>query len=89
MRTPQDAKPGDVVVFHDPVGKPFNALISVNWGSCVNVVVIADDEAKKDNYGRQIERHTSISHKSSNLQHGFYWRWPEEEPNEYKAPLHV
>ena len=79
---------GQAVVYHDPVGKPFDAVVTAVWGpTCINVVFVSGDENKQDNYGRQIERQTSLSHKSVMQVHGFYWRFQDEEPNEYKAPL--
>ena len=46
----------------------------------INVVIVVDDAAMRDNYGRQIERHTSVVHASSQPAHGFYWRLLTEEP---------
>lgn len=79
---------GDVVVYHDPTGIPSNALVTAVWGAkCINLVITSQDENKTDPYGRQIERQTSMSHASVNRVHGFYWRWPEEEPNAYVPPV--
>lgn len=78
---------GDVVVYHDPSGKSSNALVTAVWGpTCINVIIVSSDETKQDNYGRQIERQTSMSHASVNMVHGFYWRFPDEEPNAYVPP---
>lgn len=85
---PRVPKVGDVVVWHDPTGKPHNALVQAVWTpTCINVVVVSSDESKTDQYGRQIEHQTSSTHKSSQLVHGFYWRFPDEEPNPYVPPL--
>lgn len=79
-----------VVVFHDPSGKPHNALVTAVWSGlpigCINVVVVSSDENKGDQYGRQIERYTSLCHKDYTKVHGFYWRFSDEEPNPYVAP---
>lgn len=93
---------GDVVVFHGPCGEAHNALVTAYWGEptlpdgsvnptlgCLNLVFVSDDESRHDDYGRQIERNTSISYKSTEAVHGFYWRWPEDEPNPYRPPSSV
>lgn len=81
------AKPGDVVVYHDPKGVPHNALVTIAWTeTCINLVLVSDDEEKQDTYGRQIERQTSMAHVDGSTVHGFYWRWPDEEPNPYVPP---
>jgi hypothetical protein len=79
---------GDPVVWHDSTGVPHNALVTAVWGpTCINVVVVSSDKNKGDDYGRQIERNTSSLHKSVNQVHGFYWRFPDEEPNPYVPPI--
>jgi hypothetical protein len=40
----------------------------------VNLVIISTDETKKDQYGRQIERHTSVVHRINQFTHGMYWK---------------
>lgn len=78
---------GSVVVYMDPVAKPMNALVTAVWGpTCINVVVMSDNEAETDTYGRQIKRFTSVSHKSVTPVHGNYWRWTDEEPNPVVTP---
>jgi len=42
---------------------------------CCNIVFVSTDQAKHDPYGRQIERHTSVSY-GRNL--GMCWAWPDE-----------
>lgn len=84
---------GDVVIYHDPKGQPFNAIVTCVWtGSpapLLNVVYVSGDDTRQDSYGRQIERSTSTMHKSQSMVHGAYWRWPEEEPNPRVAPAAV
>lgn len=93
---------GDSVVCHDSKGKAHNALITCYFGQnvdedveckfeigCANLVWVSSDESRKDDYGRQTERQTSLVHKSSMPAHGNYWRWPDEEPNPYQAPTSV
>lgn len=78
---------GETVVFHDPTGRPHNALITNVWSNTmINLVHMSGDAERQDSYGRQIERVTSLQHKSVNSVHGFYWRFAEEEPNPYIAP---
>jgi len=79
---------GKKVIWHDAVGTPFEALVTAAWSpTCINVVFVSEDEKKQDSYGRQIERATSCQHKSIMNVHGFYWRFEDEELNEYVAPL--
>jgi hypothetical protein len=88
---------GDAIVYHDENGGAHNALVTAYWGDparddymgCLNLVFVSTDDSRHDQYGRQIERFTSISHKSTQHTHGFYWRWPEEEPNPYTPPSSV
>jgi hypothetical protein len=73
---------GETVIYHDPVGTPFNALVTAVWTpTCINVVIVSDDESRTDSYGRQIERRTSLQHKSLVPVHGNYFRFQDEEPN--------
>jgi hypothetical protein len=81
---------GDTVIFHDPIGTPHPALVTAVWGpTCINVVFVSGDDQKRDSYGRQIERATSIPHKDSTSVHGFYFRFEDEEPRPYVAPQQV
>ena len=41
----------------------------------LNVVIISKDITKTDSYGRQIERHTSITPKCRQSAPGFYWEF--------------
>jgi hypothetical protein len=70
-------KIGDPVTFVNPTGKQFSAVVTANWGTgptpSINVVYVTDDTAKTDTYGRQIERNTSVVHRSNQAAHGMYW----------------
>ncbi len=84
---------GQHVVYVDRVGTRQDALVTVWWGpgpggvpgytsetgepGC-NVVIVSKDAAKTDSYGRQIERETSIVHRSKQPAPAFYWCWPDE-----------
>jgi len=88
----------DVVVFHDTKGVAHNALVTCYHGQvdddgnnvgnvgCVNLVCVTDDERRTDGYGRQTIHESSVPHVSTWDPHGFYWRWPDEAANPYKAP---
>lgn len=72
---------GDTVIFTDPTGKDFNALVTTVWdgdGSVenpsVNLVYVSGDAGEHDQYGRQIKRNTSVVHESNQAAHGMKWR---------------
>lgn len=73
---------GDVVRYVDALGKSHYALVTAVWGSnweneldipSLNVVYVSDDEAKRDPYGVQVERNTSVVHQSRQAAPGLYW----------------
>lgn len=80
---------GEVVVYVDQHAKRHAALITavhgvatefngeINYPS-LNLVFVTDEEGKTDPYGQQIERTTSVVHRSSQSAHGFYWEYPVE-----------
>jgi hypothetical protein len=43
-----------------------------------NLIFVSGDPAKDDTYGRQIERETSVIHRSGQPAPGNYWCWPDE-----------
>jgi len=54
---------GDAVTFYDSYKVKHPALVTnVFSATCVNLVFVSEDDNKKDDYGRQLERHTSVSH---------------------------
>lgn len=69
---------GDTVIFTDPTGKDFNALLTAVWGEgespSVNLVYVSNDAGEHDQYGRQIKRNTSVVHESNQAAHGMKWR---------------
>ena len=77
---------GDVVIYFDHSGMPHNAVITAVWGPEVypapedapslNLVYVSTDESKSDPFGRQIERDTSVPHRSQQKAHGNYWEEP-------------
>ena len=83
---------GHPVIYVNENGLPGPALITAIHGNereyegtmhypCVNLVFVSADGDKTDPYGRQIERVTSVVHKLESSAHGFYFMWPDEEPN--------
>jgi len=84
----RDIHVGDSVVFHDERGVARNSLVTAVWSKeCLNLVFISNDKNKSDTHGRQIERESSVVHKCQFYAHGNYWRFADEEPIPYTAPL--
>lgn len=83
---------GEHVIYFDAYGKPHKALVTIWWMGVTeiseyraengepgcNVVYVESDPLKDDSYGRQINRATSVVHKSKQNAHGFKWCWPDE-----------
>jgi hypothetical protein len=71
------AKIGDFIKFVDEKGFEHNALIQWVHGEIenptINLIHLSGDDSKKDSYGRQSEKRTSISHKSRTTANGLYW----------------
>lgn len=72
-------KVGDFVIYVDSRGNERDALITAIWGDpdnnpAINVVVVNESEDQRDNYGRKIERFTSVVYASSQPAHGNYWK---------------
>lgn len=60
-----DVKVGDAVIYTDEVYVEHNAIVtSVHTPSYINCVYVGDDDAKRDPYGRQIERASSVVNES-------------------------
>lgn len=56
----------------------------------INVVHVSGDKARQDSCGRQTEVPSSVPHADPvNGVHGYYWRFPWEEPVPYRAPSDV
>lgn len=81
---------GAHVVYHDEFGRPRDAIVTAWWHASphyspvtpepgANLVFASDDDAKHDPYGRQIERETSVVHRTNQPAPGKFWRWPDEE----------
>ncbi len=81
---------GDPVVYHDNRGVPHHALVTAVWSQLpigtINVVYVESDTNATDQYGRQIDRSTSLCHRDYVEAHGNYWRFADEEPTAYRQP---
>lgn len=93
MESAIDVQIGDSVVFHDESGSSMNALVccihTLAPYYCVNLVLLSDNPAEQDQYGRQIRRRSSVYHRSAVHAHGMYWRLAGEEPIPYTPPVAV
>ena len=85
---------GDSVIYVNEFGKPLNALCTQNWGRgefsiapdsvypqdppSINVVFVTPNEDKTDSCGRQIDRETSVVHRTRQGAHGRYWKFADE-----------
>ena len=58
----------------------YDSYRNYDGGPMINVVIASPDPERTDAYGRQIERPSSVPHRSAAV-HGRYWRWPDEDPN--------
>jgi len=67
---------GDHVIYVDPKGVEYNALVQHIWSeTCINLVHLSDNIAEEDNYGRQIKHATSVQHQTIMAGvPGFYWK---------------
>jgi len=76
-------KIGDVVDLLDETGHQHRGLITQVWGPAdskpsINVVFVSLDETKTDQYGRQVERLSSLQHQSTvGKQPGRFW-WSDD-----------
>lgn len=82
---------GGHVIYVDAEGRQNDAVVTAIWGDpekdvpCINVVFVSGDPARSDSYGRQIERETSVVHRSNQLAHGRYYMMPGDTPNPVAA----
>lgn len=53
---------------------PLETLLAMEWWvPAINLVYVSDDVTKRDPYGLQIVRASSVSHKSTTTAAGRYW----------------
>jgi hypothetical protein len=58
-------------------GNPEEYLVwaeNINSAPSVNLIIVSTDSTKNDQYGRQIERLSSIVHEKNQHAHGNYWK---------------
>ena len=73
---------GISVKFHDMYGTAHDALITaVHKARKVNLVIVDKDNANSENHGLKLEKFILVPHKSMTMEHGFYFRYHDEEPN--------
>lgn len=81
---------GESIIYCDEGSVDRPALITAVWSpGCINLVFVSGDDSRTDNYGRQIERVTSLQHVSEAGAHGLYWRFAEEERKPFAPPQQV
>ena len=72
-------KVGDAVRFTDELRQEHTALLTAVHGfpddlhPAVNLVYVSADESKTDPYGRQVDRRTSVVHRSKQSAAGMFW----------------
>lgn len=80
---------GQNVIYRDQYGGDHPSVVTAWWPDTAhyqpntktpgcNLVFVSTDETKNDPYGRQIERETSVVHRSNQPAPGRFWRWPDE-----------
>lgn len=90
IKMSSELRVGGRVVYHNSNGTAMPALVTAVWSeTCINLVTVSIDDSKKDDYGRQVERYTSVPYKTNLPVHGNYFRFEEDEPNPYQAPQEV
>lgn len=82
MSTVPDPVVGQPVIFVDSHGEEraavvtnvFPSMSASNGAAGVNVAFVSGDAERRDGYGRQLERASSVCHQSAQPAHGNYWR---------------
>lgn len=70
---------GKAIVYVDEIGRQHDALVLTTHGTqddetpTINLVHVTHDPDKRDSYGLQIERPTSVQHQSKTSAQGRYW----------------
>ena len=72
------------VIYTDEHFVDHSALVTAIWGEpdarpCINLLCVCTDQDRQDQYGRQIERTTSVVHANDNSAGGLCWRFVEED----------
>lgn len=74
------------VIYVDTHGESHSALVTQWWPNMggmsgepgCNLVYVSKDVNKRDPYGQQLERATSVCHMEKQSAPGNYWKWPTE-----------
>lgn len=77
---------GQAVAFTDERGRRRDALVTAvhgpreyeEAGPSINVIAVCEDDDRADQYGRQVERSSSVVHRAHQGAHGMYWAQPED-----------
>ena len=75
---------GQSVIYCDHQGIQHDALVTTCWGEtsfeddgtgapCINIVYVSKQEGKTDSNGQQLERDSSVVHKSNQTAPGNWW----------------
>lgn len=71
---------GEHVIYTDEVGVDHDALVTAVWGPyCINCLYVSLDDNKQDQYGRQIERPSSVQKMGQTTAWGRCFRFVGEE----------
>jgi len=74
----RELKVGQTITFFDEFRVPHDALVTAWWGpTCCNLIYVSKDPKKDDTWGNQIERQSSVIHKSAQA-FGNFWCWTDE-----------
>lgn len=79
MSEPKTINVGDHVLFTDEYRRDHDALVTAVHGDpyktpAVNLLFVAKDEERTDQYGRQIERSSSVVHIQNQSARAMCWR---------------
>jgi len=79
-------KVGDHVIFTDTRRQQHSALVTEVWDSgveqredslpAINLLYVVGDDSRMDQYGRQIERESSVTHLAMNSAEANCWSLP-------------
>jgi hypothetical protein len=89
QKASREVNVGDAVVYTDENRVDHNALITCVHGDsykadgrdvhpCVNLVFVVSDEARFDNYGRQTDHASSVTHADGQTGGGYCWRFTDQ-----------
>lgn len=80
MRNPEKPAAGEVITYVDEFSVEHDALVTQYWGAdseggALNCVYVTVEDTKRDPYGQQLERASSVSRfREGVTAHGRYWK---------------